>query len=572
MNALALSPPARVLPWSLSWPGLVLAAFFFAAALTPTLIPRSVMTQGVLAGTAAAAGYCVGALLGWVWYYLEIPPLTGQVRRATGWITATLSIGTALYCITQAARWQNSIRVRMDMEPVATTHPIQAFLIALCTATVLLLLGRAFARVIRAFAQRAQYWLPRRLANLLGVIAATLLVWALASDVAFRGVMYVLDASFQKYDAQFEPTRPRPNDAIRTGGPESLIGWKLLGRTGRQYITSGPSASDISQLSQRPALEPLRVYVGLQGGDTPEARAALALAELQRVKAFERANLVIVTPTGTGWVDPAAMNPLEYLLDGDVASVAVQYSYLSSPLSLLVQPEYGADVARSLFTTIYHYWQTLPADQRPRLYLHGLSLGALNSQQSFELFEILRAPIDGALWSGPPFSSRLWRRITHDRNAGSPAWLPVFHDSSLFRFQNQEGPAVAAGTPWGPTRLVYLQYASDPVTFFDYRDFYRRPAWMVGEPGPDVSRDLHWYPVVTMLQLALDMFLAGDTPMGHGHIYAPEDYLDAWSTVVGEHGWDESSYAALRQKLASQGRRDMAIRLDRESGYENRGG
>ncbi|KAG1533994.1 hypothetical protein G6F50_015685 [Rhizopus delemar] len=71
----------------------------------------------------------------------------------------------------------------------------------------------------------------------------------------------------------------------------------------------------------------------------PDTRARLALEELKRVGAFKRSALVVVTPTGTGWIDPAAMDAVEYLLHGDVASVAIQYSYLSSPLSLLAQPD-----------------------------------------------------------------------------------------------------------------------------------------------------------------------------------------------------------------------------------------
>lgn len=83
-------------------------------------------------------------------------------------------------------------------------------------------------------------------------------------------------------------------------------------------------------------MEPIRTYVGLQGAETPEERARLALAELKRAGGFDRSVVVIVTPTGTGWIDPAALTALEYLHHGDVASVAVQYSYLNSPLSLTV--------------------------------------------------------------------------------------------------------------------------------------------------------------------------------------------------------------------------------------------
>jgi uncharacterized membrane protein len=56
--------------------------------------------------------------------------------------------------------------------------------------------------------------------------------------------------------------------------------------------------------------------------------------------------------------------------------------------------------------------------------------------------------------------------------------------------------------------VIYLQYASDPVTFFEYRSLYREPDWMLPPRGPDVSPRLRWYPIVTLLQLTLDMLMA----------------------------------------------------------------
>jgi len=85
-------------------------------------------------------------------------------------------------------------------------------------------------------------------------------------------------------------------------------------------------------------------------------------------------------------------------------------------------------------------------------------------------------------------------------------------------------------------RIVYLQYASDAVTFFDFHALYREPDWMKQPRGPDVSPDLTWYPVVTMLQLALDMAMATTSPMGYGHVYAPEHYVDAWMAVTDPQG------------------------------------
>jgi uncharacterized membrane protein len=237
-----------------------------------------------------------------------------------------------------------------------------------------------------------------------------------------------------------------------------------------------------------------------------------------------------------------------------VASVAQQYSYLSSPLSLLVEPEYGAEAARALFATVYGYWTTLPHERRPKLYLHGLSLGAMNSEKSAELFEIIGDPIQGALWSGPPFEASKWRSVTDRRNPGSPAWLPQFRDGSFVRFMNQNGDPGPTDAPWGPLRVVYLQYASDAITFFDYRDLYRRPEWMDAPRGPDVSPELRWYPVVTMLQLALDMAVATGTPMGYGHVFAPEHYVNAWLAVTEPQGWSADEIARLKQHLAARAR------------------
>ena len=99
----------------------------------------------------------------------------------------------------------------------------------------------------------------------------------------------------------------------------------------------------------------------------------------------------------------------------------------------LVEPGYGAEAARALFAEVYRHWTKLPKESRPRLYLHGLSLGALSSEQSAELFEVIGDPYHGALWSGPPFPSRIWRAVTSDRSQVRRAWLPGFRGGSYVR-------------------------------------------------------------------------------------------------------------------------------------------
>ncbi|MER8791775.1 alpha/beta-hydrolase family protein [Mesorhizobium sp. M0983] len=532
---------------SLSPGGLILGTLFFAASLTPTLLPRTFLTQGVLSGFSLAAGYGIGVFGRWLWIYLELP--APRNLRVTNLLAAVGCLLLASIFLWRAAQWQNSIRKLMGLDLVESGHPVKVGLLALGTFALVIALARLFQLTFRFVSTRVGRFAPRRVSNVVGVVVSVALFWSIISGVLFRAALHLADSSYRQYDALIETETVQPTDPNRTGSSASLLDWNELGRAGREFIATGPTGEEIRAFTNKEALQPIRVYVGLRSADSPEKRARLALEELIRVGGFRRSVLVVVTPTGSGWVDPAAMDSLEYLQNGDIASVAVQYSYLASWLSLLVEPDYGADNARALFRDIYEYWTRLPKNGRPRLYLHGLSLGAMNSERSTDLFDVVGDPFQGALWSGPPYQSRLWRSFTRDRNPGSPVWLPRFRDGSIVRFMNQDGGAAAPGSSWGPMRIVYLQYASDPVTFFDYRDVYREPDWMKAPRGPDVSPELRWYPMVTVLQLALDMAMATTAPIGHGHVYAPGDYIEAWIAVTNVQGWSLQQIAELKRHL-----------------------
>ena len=98
-------------------------------------------------------------------------------------------------------------------------------------------------------------------------------------------------------------------------------------------------------------------------------------------------------------------------------------------------------------------------------------------------------------------------------------------------------------------RMVFLQYPSDPIVFFESASLWRPPAWMSEPRGPDVAPEIGWLPVVTFLQQICDMMTATTTPRGVGHVYAAAHYLDAWVAVTEPQGWHEESLALLRQWL-----------------------
>lgn len=537
---------------AVSWPGLVAGTVFFALSLTPSLLPRSALMQGLVSGLSLAAGYALGALGHAVWRYVELPAPSPRGARTARLITSALCVVTAAFFLRQASAWQDSIRVLMAMEPSEGTRPLAVGVIAIALFGALLTIARLFRLLSTAVSRFVSRYVPRRVSLLVGVLVAAAAFWSIVEGVLVRSVLGVVDRSFQQVDALMEPETEQPRDVLRSGSPESSIAWEDLGRAGRGFIAGGPTRADLQAFFGEEVETPIRVYVGLNSAETIAERARLALDELERVEAFERSVLVIVTPTGTGWVDPGAVDTLEYLHRGDVASVAVQYSYLESMFALLLEPERGAETAQTLFTSVYDRWTRRGRGNRPALYLHGLSLGALHSDASFSVYDVMRDPFQGALWSGPPFRSETWAWATARRVPGSPAWLPRFRDGTVIRFTDQQERLELPGVPWGPLRIAFLQYASDPITFFEPTMWYRRPEWMARPRGPDVTHELRFIPIVTMLQVMADMRAGDITPRGHGHKFAADDYIDAWRALTEPEGWTEDDTRRLKALFAAR--------------------
>jgi uncharacterized membrane protein len=452
-------------------------------------------------------------------------------------------------CLWQGTAWQNTIKAAWGLPPAEAGAPFSVALIASVVFLVLLMVGWGFVLIVSQGNRRSQRILPQRLAKMAGLIAAILIFWAVIDGVALRGMLRIADSGAQLADGLIPPDLDPPTSTMVSGGPGSPLDWQEMGRWGRSFVASGPTADQIGAFWGKPALQPIRVYVGLNAADTPEARAQLAFDELQRLGGFDRSVLVIAMPTGSGWLDPGGMDTLDYIAQGDVATVSVQYSYLPSPVSVVVDPAKGLAEAQALFDIIYRHWTALPDEARPKLYLHGLSLGAFLSQETVPLLDLYADPIDGALWVGSPFLSEFWRLVAARRNPDSPAWRPRFGNGSLVRTLNQEGGLDTFDADWGPMRFVLLQYGSDPIVFFDWSLAWSRPDWLSGERAPDVSPEMRWIPVVTLFQVAMDMAVAVGT-LGYGHDYIARHYIPAWAETLSPDGWSAAEEERLITHLA----------------------
>ncbi|TKW66014.1 MAG: hypothetical protein DI616_12790 [Paracoccus denitrificans] len=531
-------------PLGISLLPLFLGLLFFAASLTPSLIPRGPVLQGILGGTVAALGYLIGRFLLTVWRQMDLPVLSGRAAIIGHLIVGLPVLATLGNALIKEVPWQNSIRTRMGMEPIESFRVLQMLGLAVLVFAVLYLIGALIRMVFDRMRRRLYRYMPERRANIAGLLIVVVLVFTITRDGLIDNLIDFFDSSYTVAQDLFENAPPPPEDSTVSGSAQSLVDWGAMGKPGRDFVTTGPNAAAISEFSGTEALKPLRVYVGRAQADDAQARADVALAELQRIGAFERKVLIVAMPTGTGWLDPGSFDVIEYMHGGDIATVAVQYSYLQSPLALILETDSGLQQARALIGTVHRYWRSLPRDQRPQIYVHGLSLGAWASMYGTDLEALLDDPIDGGFWAGPPFPSGLWHQAMEERNEGTPYVAPEVRDGRLFRFASHVKPA---GGPdgWGSMRLMFLQYSSDPIVFYQPSSLWRAPAWMHEPPAEDVSPDLSFMPVVTQFQLALDMAIALSAPSGHGHSYYAHDYIGPWQAVTQPDGWTDADTARL---------------------------
>ncbi|MET0188161.1 MAG: alpha/beta-hydrolase family protein [Pseudonocardia sediminis] len=506
--------------------GLVAATVCAAAMTTPSLIPRDWIVQGVVSGVVGAAGYGVAAGAGALLRRRPGGRPEARDGGGTGWRYVALVCAVVMVVVlVLSAGWQRRTAALTGMPGPGTGVWLCAGPAAAVVAAALVLLVRAVRDLVRRARGRGS---PRAVR-----VAVVVLVVAVgAVGLAPRQASSVLDAPFAGIDDETFAGDVAPASATRSGSSASLVPLDTLGREGRRFVAGGPSAAEISEI--RPVVaEPIRAYAGLDSAPGPRERAALAVAELERTGAFDRRVLVVMTTTGTGWVNTSGIDALEMMYGGDVATVATQYSYLPSWLSFVVDRPRAAEAGRLLLDDVRARIARMPRSDRPRLLVGGESLGSLGSESAFASLEDLREQTDGAVYVGPTQANELWRGLVDRRDPGSPAVAPVYDGGRDVRFAADRADLGPGG---GRPAVVYLQHPSDPVVAWTPDLLWHRPDRLAGPRGADVDPAVTWVPVLTFLQVSADLMGSKSVPHGHGHNY--DDLIPAaWATVAAPEGW-----------------------------------
>jgi uncharacterized membrane protein len=531
--------------------GLTGALVFYCLSLTPSLLPRAWYLQAVMSAVTAAIGYGVGLLIGWLLRSL-IPWRPGPgLRRAARWAL----LGAAVVLIplfgVLGAQWQHQIRELVDVTQESEANYVLVVLVTVLLTAALIMVARGIRAVVRLIARLVGRVVPDRAGAAVAVLVVCVLLLLLATGALSHGAISAANSVFGGVDSGTAAGVIQPTSPMRSGGPDSLVPWDTLGRQGRTFVAGGPTAAEISRFTGTPAMEPIRVYAGLNSAPSIEAESVLVVRELERTGAFNRKVLVVATTTGTGWLNPAMIDPLEYMNDGDTAVAAIQYSFLPSWITFVADKGPAQEAGRDLFDAVYGVWSRLPAGHRPKLVVFGESLGSFGGETAFSGVNDIRNRTSGVLWVGPTNDNTLWSQFTADRDPGTPEWRPVYRGGNTVRFITSPSQLSPVPADWTEPRVVYLQNTSDPIVWWSWALAFHQPDWLRGTHPPDVSSAMHWYPLVTFWQVAADLALAAAVPAGHGHTYGMLQGASSWAAIIPPAGWTADRTAALGNLTAN---------------------
>ncbi|MEU4244331.1 alpha/beta-hydrolase family protein [Actinoplanes sp. NPDC026619] len=535
--------PRRMVRCGMSVTGFGLSALFYCLSFTPSLLPRPWFLQGVVAGLTGAIGYAagtaVGALVRLRWW-----PSRRAERIAWHLLFALLPLLIVVF-LWLGTRWQRELRVRLGMQPQQEYDALRTVGISLLTFGVLLLIARLLRLAAHGVARLLGRLVPEYAAYCAGFLVVTMVGYGAFDGLLVGNLYTTADRSAALTDSGTGRGVVQPGTSLRSGGPGSLVSWDSLGRQGRNFVANAPGVADLTAFGGRTAREPIRLYAGLASAEDVRDRAALLVREMDRTGAFDRAVVAVFTPTGTGWVDNDVTSSLEYMYGGDTALISMQYSYLPSSISFAVDRSKVIEAAAALITAVHDRWAAMPVTARPKLLIFGESLGTYGTEKTFGSAEEMVEGADGILLEGPTFANPIHRRLTDDRDPGSTVWDPAYAALPVaFASRADELRDLADNRP----KVVYMQNSSDPVVWWNPSLLWHRPGWLRGERGPDVTPDMHWYPVVTFWQTTVDLIFANKVPIGHGHVYK-SSAVDGWAAVAPPVGWTVGDTIRLRALL-----------------------
>ncbi len=551
--------------------GLAAASRFATKAYEPSLMPRSAIDQGLITGGAIACGFVAGATAS-VALDLLPRPLTKPLLKTAGVVVtgsrtvgvlgrsiessgvltperaAWLDIGVELLAAETYARLVTgkgspfakiSATGALGGAVITDTHhavglgtesPDPKYLATSAAVGVgsFAALG-ALVGAVRLGGRLTKHLGTSRPARAaLGVAGSAAAVAGIALGVKLAGARVAGKIAAGNRAIEIAYARAPETDFV-SGARVSSVPYATLGLQGRRLVSSTTTRESIERVMGTAAVaDPIRVYVGIESGDSEDELVELAIRELDRCGAFDRPRILAASPAGTGYVNYIATEAMEYMSLGNCATVAIQYGSLPSMMSIGKVAK-AARLHGGLVTRIRE-----EIDSRGvacELLAYGESLGATAGQagvlQASQGADLI---IDRALWVGTPVGSELFLRLV---DSGYPTF-----DSPTDLAEYEKSNEIP--------NYVLLNHHNDPVTKFAVKDAIEIPEWLTKDDrGRGTNPNQRWLPGIAFFQGLIDTKNAATVVPGQFNSSGHDYRADLASFVKAAYGFTDVSGVQL---------------------------
>jgi uncharacterized membrane protein len=434
--------------------GTAVGLIFIFFSMTPSLLPRGALFQGLVSGSSGASGYGLGVFAVWLVQYMRMKDSSPPPPRWAWLVLIPLGVVGMVLMAIWFHVWQDQVRDLMGVEHLKWYDYPFAAVLSVVVLFTLVEIGQFVRKIVRFLVGQVDRIAPFRLSATIVVVLLAVLTVTVLNGVVLKFAMRTMNNTFESVNDEMTPDSSRPTTPLRSGGPGSFVSWESLGHQGRIFVKAGPSVEKLTAFNGAPAVEPIRAYAGLNSAKDITSTAELAARELQRTGGLQRAVVAVGTTTGTGWINQAEADSLEYMYNGNTAIVSMQYSFLPSWLSFLVDKENARRAGQALFEAVDKLVRHMPEGQRPKLVVFGESLGSFGGEAPFMSLNNVLARTGGALFSGPTFNNTIWTDLTARRDAGSPQWLPIYDHGKNVRFVARPSNLMRPDPMWDRPRVV----------------------------------------------------------------------------------------------------------------------
>lgn len=249
--AVSQAPPAPragraapTLPWTekpwwvrhYTFTGTTVGLVFIWLSLTPSLLPRGPLFQGLVSGLSGAIGYGLGVFSVWLVRFMREKDHSPPPPRWAWKVLIPIGVVGQVLMAIWFHVWQDDVRDLMGVPHLEWyDYPLSGVLSLVVLFTVVEI-GQFTRWLVRFLVGQVDRFVPFRLSATIVVVTLAVLTVTVLNGVVLKFAMRTMNDTFASANNEMNPDSAPPKTALRSGGPDRWC-------RGNPLATKGASSS-----------------------------------------------------------------------------------------------------------------------------------------------------------------------------------------------------------------------------------------------------------------------------------------------------------------------------------------